>query len=119
MKKGEEHKVYKLKKAFYGLRQAPKAWNTKLDQILNGLRFKKCAKETSVYRKEEEDKLLIVAIYVDDLFITGNSLKAIKQFKASISEKFEMSDLGLLTYYLGIEVKRSSKGIIIKQEAYA
>ena len=119
MNKGEEQKVYKLKKALYGLRLAPRAWNTKLDQILKGLRFKKYTKESSVYRKEEEDKLLIVAIYVDDLFITENSLKAIKEFKASMSEKFEMSDLGLLTYYLGIKVKQSSEGIMIKQEAYA
>lgn len=102
VKKGEEHKVYKLKKALYGLRQAPRAWNTKLDQILKGLRFRKCAKENSVYRKEAKYTLLIVAIYVDDLFITGNSLKAIKGFKEAMSTKFEMLDLGLLTYYLGI-----------------
>lgn len=118
-KKGEEHKVYKLKKSLYGLRQAPRAWNTKLNKILKGLGFEKCAKESSVYRKEEGDKLLLVAIYVDDLFVTGSSLHAIKKFKASMSEKFEMSDLGLLTYYLGIEVKQSIQGITIKQEAYA
>ena len=119
VKKGEEHKVYKLKKALYGLRQAPRTWNTKLDQILKGLRFRKCAKENSVYRKEEKDTLLIVAIYVDDLFITANSLKAIKGFKEAMSTNFKMSDLGLLTYYLGIEVKQSARGISIQHEAYA
>lgn len=118
-KEGEEEKVFKLSKALYGLRQAPRAWNTKLDQILKKLRFKRCAKESSVYRREERDELLIIAIYVDDLFVTGNSTKIIKEFKASMSKQFEMSDLGLLTYYLGIEVKQSSTGIIIKQEAYA
>ena len=118
-KKGEEHKVYKLSKALYGLRQAPRAWNTKLDQILKGLDFKKCSKESSVYRKEEGKQLLIVAIYVDDLFITGNSLRSIMEFKASMSKKFEMSDLGKLTYYLGIEVRQGADGIEIKQEAYA
>src|SRR5690606_25198633 len=101
------------------LRQAPRAWNTKLNRILKELKFVKCTKESSVYRKEERGDLLIVAIYVDDLFITGNSMRAIKKFKASMSEKFEMSDLGLLTYYLGIEVKQSKEGIVIKQEAYA
>ena len=118
-KKGEEHKVFKLKKALYGLRQAPRAWNTKLDQILKGLRFKKCVKENSVYRKEEKGKLLIVAVYVDDLFITGSSVESIKEFKDAMSGEFEMTDLGLLTYYLGIEVKQSIQGIMIKQEAYA
>ena len=56
---------------------------------------------------------------MDDLFVTGNSLKTIMEFKESMSRQFEMSDLGRLTYYLGIEVKQSSKGIEIKQEAYA
>ena len=118
-KKGEEHKVFKLSKALYGLRQAPRAWNTKLDRVLKSLRFKKCMKESSVYRREEGDKLLIIAIYVDDLFVTGNSTKIIKEFKTAMSQKFEMSDLRLLTYYLGIEVKQSTRGITIKQEAYA
>ena len=72
-----------------------------------------------MYRKGEGDKLLIVAIYVDDLFVTGNSSQKIREFKTAMSQKFEMSDLGLLTYYLGIEVKQSSHGITIKQEAYA
>ena len=72
-----------------------------------------------MYLKEDGDKLLIVAIYVDDLFVTGNSVKAIKDFKVAMSQQFEMSDLGILTYYLGMEVKQSSQGITIKQEAYA
>lgn len=117
--KGEEHKVYKLTKALYGLRQAPRAWNTKLDQILKGMGFIKCPKETSVYRKEEGGNLLIIAIYVDDLFVTGNTLKVIREFKIGMSTKFEMSDLGKLTYYLGIEVMQTKDGIEIKQEGYA
>ena len=117
-KKGEEHKVFKLSKALYGLKQAPRAWNTKLNRILIDMKFTKCSKEISVYRKKEGDKLLIVAIYVDDLFVTGNSLKLIMKFKEGMAKKFDMSDLGKLTYYLGIEVKQSSNGIEIKQEAY-
>ena len=118
-KKGEEHKVFKLSKALYGLKQAIRAWNTKLNKILIDMKFTKCYKESSVYRKKEGDKLLIVAIYVDDLFVTENSLKAIMEFKKGMANKFDMSDLGKLTYYLGIEVKQSSEGIEIKQEAYA
>lgn len=118
-KKGEECKVFKLSKALYGLKQAPRAWNTKLDQVLRKLRFRKCSKESSVYRREDKDTLLIIAIYVDDLFVTGNSVKEIKEFKRSMSQQFEMSDLGMLTYYLGMEVEQSPRGITIKQEAYA
>ena len=70
-----------------------------------------------MYRIEEKDVILIVAIYVDDLFITGNSINAIKEFKRGMSSKFEMSDLGKLTYYLGIEVHQGNDEIELKQEA--
>ncbi|XP_024009490.1 uncharacterized protein LOC112084573 [Eutrema salsugineum] len=83
------------------------------------MKFKKCSRESYVYRKEEEGNLLIVAVYVDDLFVTGNTMDIIKAFKVGMLSKFEMSDLGRLTYYLGIEVKQSKAGIEIKQEAYA
>ena len=68
---GKENKVYKLKKALYGLRQAPRAWNEKLNKVLGGLNFVKCSKEPALYRKQVHDDLLLVAVYVDDLLITG------------------------------------------------
>ena len=110
---GKEDKVYKLKKALYGLRQALRAWNNKLNHILVELLFKKCSKEPSVYRKEVKGNLLIVVVYVDDLFVTWTSLELINKFKREMSAKFEMSDLGKLTYYLGIEVTQHNEGIIL------
>ena len=80
------------------------AWNIKLNQILQGLNFRRCSKEPSLYRKEDNNELLIVVVYVDDLLVTGSSLKALLEFKQEMANKFEMSDLGKLTYYLGIEV---------------
>ncbi|KAG7583121.1 GAG-pre-integrase domain [Arabidopsis suecica] len=118
-KKGSEAKVYKLNKALYGLRQAPRAWNNKLNHILGELQFKKCSKEPSVYRKEIKEHLLVVAVYVDDLFVTGTSLKMITGFKEEMFSKFEMSDLGKLTYYLGIEVIQHNNGIALSQNRYA
>ena len=115
----EEHKVYKLRKALYGLRQAPRAWNIKLNQILRGLNFKRCSKEPSLYRKERNQELLIVVVYVDDLLVTGSSLASILDFKQEMAAKFEMSDLGLLTYYLEIEVMQGNCGIVLKQDRYA
>ncbi|KAG7554412.1 Integrase catalytic core [Arabidopsis suecica] len=118
--KGSESKVYKLNKALYGLRQAPRAWNNKLNQILKELRFEKCSKEPSVYRKRvNEASILIVAVYVDDLFVTGSNLKVITRFKEEMASKFEMSDLGRLTYYLGIEVCQKEEGITLTQHRYA
>lgn len=117
--KGSEQKIYKFYKALYGLRQAPKAWNIKFKSILKELSFTKCAKEPSLFRKQTKEYLLLVAVYVADLLVTGTSLDAIQEFKKEMTTKFEMSDLGKLTYYLGIEVIQSSDGITLKQERYA
>ncbi|GJW51323.1 ribonuclease H-like domain, reverse transcriptase, RNA-dependent DNA polymerase [Tanacetum coccineum] len=118
-KKGNDGKVYRLIKALYGLRQAPRAWNIKLDNTLKSLDFKKCALEQAIYTKASKDSLLLVGVYVDDLIITGTPKKEIDKFKAQMEEKFEMSDLGLLAYYLGIEVTQTKGDISIKQSAYA
>lgn len=117
--KGSEGKFYKLKKALYGLQHAPRAWNNKLNQILKELQFVKCAKEPSVYRREANGGLLLLAIYVDDMFVTGTSIDMINEFKKEMSTKFEMSDLGKLSYYLGIEVHQHEEGITLNQKRYA
>lgn len=114
-----EDKVYKLKKALYGLRQAPRAWNEKLNQILKELKFEKCSKEPSVYRKMTSEDKLLIAVYVDDLFVTGTNKNVIESFKEEMSSRFEMSDLGRLTYYLGIEVRQLDGKIMLNQKRYA
>ena len=78
--KGCKDKVYKLNKALYGLRQAPRAWNNKLNQILKELKFEKCSKEPSVYRKMVRENFLLVLVYVDELFVTGTDMKIIDVF---------------------------------------
>lgn len=114
---GAEHKVLRLKKALYGLRQAPKAWNAKLDSSLLSLGFQKSTGEHGVYVRGAGDKRLIVGVYVDDLVITGCS--GIAEFKAEMLKLFRMSDLGLLSYYLGLEVHQTARGISISQASYA
>ena len=101
-KKGKEDRLYVLHKALYGIRQAPRAWNVKLDQVLEEKRFKKCMKDPPVYRKNEGEDLLLISIYFDDLFVTGTSLKVIKKFEEEVSKKFEILDIGKLAYYLGV-----------------
>ncbi|KAJ0590430.1 putative RNA-directed DNA polymerase [Helianthus annuus] len=115
IKPGDEGKVYRLSKALYGLRQAPRAWNTKLDQTLKSLNFKKCTLESAIYTRTNEASTLIVGVYVDDLIVTGTSKKEIDIFKSQMKNKFDMSDLGLLAYYLGIEVIQAGGEIGIKQ----
>ncbi|XP_023745073.1 uncharacterized mitochondrial protein AtMg00810-like [Lactuca sativa] len=76
-------------------------------------------KRMAVYRHIIGDELIVIGVYVDDLIVTSSSVDIIKRFKAAMSTKFEMSDLGILRYYLGIEVYQSMRGVIVTQEAYA
>ena len=70
--KGKEENVYKLKKVLYGLRQVPRAWNEKINNVLEGLKFVKCSKEPSLYRKATSSQFLLVTVYVDDLLVAGS-----------------------------------------------
>ncbi|KAK9059981.1 hypothetical protein SSX86_020685 [Deinandra increscens subsp. villosa] len=119
IKKGSERKVYRLSKALYGLKQAPRAWNLKLNQVLKGLGFKRCQLEQAVYTRKTGNSMLIIAVYVDDLLVAGTDQKEVDQFKRQMQVNFEMTDMGLLCYYLGIEVQQRKDGIVLKQAAYA
>jgi hypothetical protein len=102
----------------YGLHQAPRAWNQKLDEKMGVLGFKKCPSQHAVYCRGVGFERHVVGVYVDDLIITGSSCNSIKRFKAQMAEIFKMSDLGLLTYYLGIEVKQNDEGITPSRGSY-
>ena len=117
-KKGQEHKVCKLKKALYGLKQAPRAWYSRIDSYLLENGFEKCEEEPTLYIKEKDGKLLIFVLYVDDLIFTGNDDYLIENFKTVMKDEFEMTDMGLVRYFLGIEVEQGEKGIFISQEKY-
>lgn len=116
---GKEQKVLRLVKALYGLRQAPRAWYTKLDASLLSLGFHRSASEHAVYMRGANARRLVVGVYVDDLVITGGNHSELDQFKKEMRETFQMSDLGLLRYYLGLEVSQTDEGITLSQGAYA
>nr|GEX91651.1 ribonuclease H-like domain, reverse transcriptase, RNA-dependent DNA polymerase [Tanacetum cinerariifolium] len=99
--------------------QAPRKGNMKLDQTLKSLNFKKCTLEQAIYTRIKKDSMLLVGVYVDDLIVTRRSKEDLQKFKSQMEERFEISDLGLLAYYLGIEVTQTEYGILIKQTGYA
>lgn len=101
---GQEEKVYKLSKALYGFKQAPRVWNRKLDDSLKRLGFERCKQEQALYKKQEGIDMIVVGIYVDELIITRSNVDKIQKFKDQMMKEFEMSDLGLLSYYLGLVV---------------
>jgi hypothetical protein len=100
----------KAKRALYGLPQAPRLWNRKFTNWLTGpkteggLGFKQSKKDPCYFTYTENGKTMHLILYVDDLAFAGNCPKLIAKFKKEISEKFEMTDLGLLNWFLGSEV---------------
>ena len=112
--KGKEQYVFKLSKALYGLRQAPRAWNIRLDKSLKKLGFTKCISEQAVYKRGAGKSEIILGVYVDDLIVTGSEKDAIEIFKKQMTAEFEMSDLGLLSFYLGLEVSQQKEFITLK-----
>nr|GEU80328.1 hypothetical protein [Tanacetum cinerariifolium] len=91
----------------------------KLDSTLKELGFLQCVHEKAVYRMVPNEEFIIVAVNKDDIFMTGMSLDLINVFKRRMASQFEMSDLGELTYYLGIKVSQGKDFVEIKQERYA
>ena len=119
VKQGEEDKVYLLKKALYGLKQAPRAWYSRIDDHLLSLGFIKSLSEVTLYIKHKSNDFLIVSLYVDDLLVTGNNEGLVEEFKQEMMQVFEMTDLGLMTYFLGMEIKQSQNEVFICQKKYA
>lgn len=119
IKSGSEHKVYKLRKALYGLKQAPRAWYGRINSYFLKEGFVKCPYEHTLYIKNEVGgKMLVACLYVDDLIFTGNNEAMLVNFKESMKAEFDMSDLGSLHYFLGLEVVQNSAGIFVSQRKY-
>ena len=92
-----------MKKSLNGLKQAPRTWYGRIDNFLMSLGFTKSKTDSNLYYKVVNDGTIILLLYVDDLFPTGNE-KLIVGCKRELSAKFEMKDLGHLHYFLGLEV---------------
>jgi hypothetical protein len=109
--------VCKLKKALYGLKQAPRAWYGRIDIFLMSLGFTKSKVDSNLYFKVMNDELVILLLYVDELFLTGEE-KLITECKKNLTAEFEMKDLGLMHYFLGLEVWQSPERIFLNQGKY-
>ena len=103
----------------YGLRKALQAWNAKLDATLGELGFTRCATEHALYTRRRGKEELIVGVYVDNLIVTDARAEDIDSFKHEMAAHFRMSNLGALSYYLGIEVRHEKEALMLGQSAYA
>jgi hypothetical protein len=107
--------VCRLKKSLYGLKQAPQAWYAKMDNFLIATGFSRCHFDPNVYTKKVGSHLIILVLYVDDLILTGSDSKLLNHVKTSLKKKFEMTDLGFLHYFLGLQVLQTNEGIFLSQ----
>ena len=113
-----ESHVCILKKSLYGLKQAPRTWYGRIDIFLSILGFTKSKADFNLYFKVEDGRPVILLLYVDDLFLAGGE-ELIKYEKRRLVVEFEMKDLGMMHYFLGIEVGQSAYGIFLGQGKYA
>jgi hypothetical protein len=113
----KESHVCRLKKALYGLKQAPCAWYEKIDGYLMSLGFNKSVVDPNLYYHIVGDESLILVPYVDDLFLTSSE-SLIVECKSALTSEFEMKDLGMMHYFLGLEVWQRSDEIFLSQGKY-
>ena len=112
-----EH-VYKLHKALYGLKQAPRAWYERLSKFLLENDFKMGTADKTLFTKQEKDDILLVQIYVDDIIFGSTNDALCKEFSDKMSKEFEMSMMGELNFFLGLQISQSDDGIHISQSKY-
>lgn len=111
--------VCKLHKSLYGLRQAPRAWFTKLASTLLKFGFINARSDTSLFVRKTTTSIIYILVYVDDIIITGSSTLEVSQLTSSLHKEFALKDLGDLNYFLGIQVtKTASGGLLLSQTKY-
>lgn len=111
--------VCRLKKALYGLKQAPRAWYSRLDTyLIQSLGFKKGVVDSNLYIKVVDCQQLVVIVYVDDIIFGGHKEELCREFADRMKNEFEMSMLGEMTYFLGLQINQNKDGIFISQVKY-
>ncbi|WCJ31588.1 Retrovirus-related Pol polyprotein from transposon RE1 [Euphorbia peplus] len=110
--------VYKLKKALYGLKQAPRAWYERLTKFLLSKGFVRGCVDTTLFTLKKNKDILIAQVYVDDIIFGATNESLCREFSDHMKAEFEMSMMGELTFFLGLQIKQSNDGVFINQAKY-
>nr|GEV01061.1 putative ribonuclease H-like domain-containing protein [Tanacetum cinerariifolium] len=111
-------KVYKVVKALYGLHQAPRAWYETLTNYLLENGFQRGKIDQTLFIKRHKGDILLVQIYVNDIIFGSTNKDSCKAFEKLMKDKFQVSSMGELTFFLGLQVKKKKDGIFISQDKY-
>ena len=111
--------VCKLQRAFYGLKQSPRAWYARLSDKLHQLGFVASKADTSLFIFDHHGVIIYMLVYVDDIVLAGSSSAAVEKLVTTLSGSFPVKDLGRLEYFLGIEATYNSEGLVLSQHKYA
>ena len=103
IKAGKENLVCRLKKSIYGLKQSPCCWNRAIDDHLRKMKFTQTG-DPCLYVSTDEAETVLIAVYVDDILIAGKTDKQIAEVKGAIANRFKVTDMGELHYFLGIKI---------------
>ncbi|GJR51865.1 retrovirus-related pol polyprotein from transposon TNT 1-94 [Tanacetum coccineum] len=111
--------VYKLKKALYGLKQAPRVWYDLLSKFLLSQEFSNGTVDPTLFLRRQGKDLLLVQIYVDDIIFASTTPELCDQFSKIMCSQFKMSMMGKISFFLGLQISQSPRGIFINQSKYA
>lgn len=111
--------MYRLNKALYGLKQAPRAWYDRLTTFLLGNDFVRGSVDKTLFVQRKDKHMLVVQIYVDDINFGSTSHSLVNEFSDSMQKESEMSMMGEVTYFLGLQVRQLDNGIFVSQTKYA
>jgi hypothetical protein len=110
--------VFKLKKVLFGLKQTPRAWYSRLDKYLQWTRFKKGSANNNLYIKVTQDSILLIEFYVDGIILGSTDDRLRQKFTKDMQNEFEMSLLGELSFFRGLQIRQRNQGICISQTKY-
>ncbi|GKV02057.1 hypothetical protein SLEP1_g14541 [Rubroshorea leprosula] len=113
------NKVCRLRRALYGLKQSPPAWYAKFSATVSEFGFTSSPHDTALFIRKTARGMVLLLLYVDDMIITRDDVAGVEELKQSLSQKFEMKDLGVLSYFLRLEVTSSDDGYLLSQVKYA
>ncbi|GKA54961.1 putative ribonuclease H-like domain-containing protein [Tanacetum coccineum] len=111
-------KVYKVVKDLYGLHQAPKAWYATLSTFLLKSGYRRGTIDKTLFIKKDKNHIMLVQVYVDDIIFGSTKRSWCDEFETLIKSRFQMSSIGELTFFLGLQVKQKEDGIFISQDKY-